>query len=115
MDACHQHSGILAQLDALCKKMDIRFEAQDKALNTATKEMDRRLEAMNEFRKQLDIQADAFATKIEVRSEVNKINIKLDAMLRREALQEGSSRWSDYLIMVGIASAIALLSKLLHV
>ena len=40
--------------------VDARFNAQQLALDLAKSEMERRLEAMNEFRKQLDKQADTF-------------------------------------------------------
>lgn len=42
--------------------VDARFDAQQMALDLAKKEMDRRLEAMNEFRAQLEKQANTFLT-----------------------------------------------------
>ena len=45
--------------------IEILFEKQEEALKTAKSEMDRRLEGMNEFRRQLDKQADTFMDKNE--------------------------------------------------
>ena len=111
---CPHHSGIEAKVEALCKKIDIRFSAQEKALEQATRDMDRRLEGMNEFRRQLDNQAGTFATRVELRAEVDKLELKLTPLVRMGAIREGSSRWSDYLIMAGISATIVLLTKLLH-
>lgn len=111
---CPFHSGIETALKAICSKMDLRFEAQDKALEQATRDMDRRLAGMDEFRRQLDAQANTFATRMELKAEADKLDLKLSPLLRMGAIREGASRWSDYLIMALISGAIVLLFKLLH-
>ena len=111
---CPFHSGVEAELRAVCQKMNLLFEAQNKALEEATRNMDRRLEGMNEFRRQLDNQAGTFATRVELKAEVDKLELKLTPLVRMGAIREGSSRWSDYLIMAGISATIVLLTKLLH-
>ena len=112
-DVCLHHSGIETELKSLCAKMDLRFDALDKALATAKSEMERRLEGMNEFRRQLDGQANTFATKTELRAEVEKLDLKITPILQCLATSEGSRRWTDYLIMAGISATIVLLSRLI--
>ncbi|MBV6343791.1 hypothetical protein, partial [Candidatus Magnetobacterium casense] len=90
MTDCPHHSGIETALKAICQKMDIRFDAQDKALEKATQEMDRRLEGMNEFRRQLDMQAGTFATRTELKAEADKLELRLAPLLRMGAIREGS-------------------------
>lgn len=110
-NVCLLHSGIEKEMKAFCTKMDILFAAQDKALAAAKVEMERRLDGMNEFREQLNSQANTFATKVELRNEIDKTVLKLDPLLRLLAVQEGSRKWTDYLAMAGISGAIVLLLR----
>ena len=110
-DVCMHHSGVEKELDALCKRMDLRFGAYEKALVMAKDEMDRRLEGMNEFRAQLNAQTHTFATKAELCYEVEKIDLRIAPLTKIVAVHEGETRWTDYLTMAGISGLVVLLSK----
>jgi len=51
-----------------------QLNAAEQARILAVKDMERRLEGMNEFRKQLDKQADTFVTKAELCATEERIN-----------------------------------------
>ena len=118
---CTHHSGIEAELRKLCLLMEERKELVNVQLRQieqgvmlAKEEMDRRLEEMNQFRAQLTSQAGTFATRVELKSEAEKLDLKLVPLVRASLTREGASRWSDYLIMALISGAIVLLAKLIH-
>ena len=120
-DTCPHHSGVEAELKKLCMLMEERKELVNVQIRQvehsvvlAKVEMDRRLESMNEFRTQLTNQANLFATRAELRSEAEKLDLKLGPLVRASLTREGSSRWSDYLIMALISGAIVALAKLIH-
>jgi len=58
--------------------VDIRIHNLEKATETATAEMDRRLEGMNEFRAQLDKQAGHFITRAEHEFVIKELTNKAD-------------------------------------
>jgi lipid II:glycine glycyltransferase (peptidoglycan interpeptide bridge formation enzyme) len=112
---CPNHSGIEARIDSLCTKLTLITEGQEKALIMATRDMDRRLEDMNQFRAQLTHQANTFATRIELKAEAEKLDLKLAPLLSQQNFREGSMKWTDHILTVIIAAAVMLVFKLLHV
>ena len=114
-DNCPRHSGIEARIDSLCNKLTLITEGQEKALIMATRDMDRRLEDMNQFRAQLTNQANTFATRIELKAEAEKLDLKLAPLLSMSTYREGSMKWTDHILTVLIAAAVMLVFKLLHV
>ena len=111
---CPHHSGVEAELKALCTKLDLRFNASDKAIDAAKEDMERRLEGMNEFRAQLSSQANTFISRTELRLEMEKIITRILLLEKSMNFREGSRHWSEYLLMAGISGAIVLLAKMLH-
>ena len=63
--------------------IDLRFEANEKALELARENMAGRLEAMNEFREQLNRQAGTFLTRQEVDAKIREVRVLLDSMEKR--------------------------------
>jgi len=132
---CLQHTGLVARVEALHSelkekedKVNIQFKGINREISIAKIEMDRRLEAMNEFRAQLSSQAATFISRTELKLEVekleervcgldtnltekievlsNNVENKLTPLQRITSFAEGKSKWSDYIITV-IVSAIS--------
>ena len=121
MADCPHHSGIEAELRKLCllieerkELMNVRINQVEKDVVLAKQEMDRRLEEMNQFRAQLTTQAGTFATRGELKGEAEKLDLKLVPLVRASLTREGSSRWSEYLVIALISGAIVALAKLIH-
>jgi hypothetical protein len=118
---CPHHSGIEAELRKLCLLMEERKELLnvqlrqiDHSVTLAKQDMERRLEEMNQFRAQLTTQAGTFATRNELKTEAEKLDLKLVPLLKSSLTREGANQWSTYLIMALISGAIVLLAKLIH-
>ena len=105
---------VKARLDERQIQADIRFTFIKESVELAKNEMERRLEEMNQFRAQLTTQAGTFATRAELKGEAEKLDLKLIPLVKASLTREGSSRWSDYLIMALISGAIVALAKLIH-
>ena len=98
---------------AINRLIDIRADYNDQALKVARNELERRLEGMNEFREQLNRQAGTFISKSELNAEVEKLELKISPLSCAVATNEGSRKWTDYIIMIIISACIVLLSRLL--
>lgn len=106
-DTCPHHSGIEAELKAICAKMDLRFEASEKEVRLAREDMERRLEGMNEFRSQLSAQAGTFISRTEMRLEIEKLINRIVLLEKSINFETGSHSWSDKLILAVISALIA--------
>lgn len=121
---CLHHSGLVKWIESVCIKMDerekivnLQLASMDKALGIATREMERRLEGMNEFREQLSKQAVTFITVKESALVHRNLEEKMDITIREmsKRLEEvqgclsvgkGSDRWKDHIITVLITLAV---------
>ena len=65
---CLKHAGVESDIRALKERVEYVVAAQEKALDVAKKEVDRRLEGMNNFQHRMDRQENLFATKVEVQT-----------------------------------------------
>jgi CBS-domain-containing membrane protein len=74
---------MLAQIGLHAKQIDSVLAAQDKAVMVARDDMNRRLEGMNEFRRQLDTQAKTFVTHADVDATVLRLNVDLREAVAR--------------------------------
>ena len=111
---CPHHSGIESELKALCAKMNLRFESNEKQIELAKQEMERRLEGMNEFRAQLSNQAGTFLSRTEAQLQLEKLITRIVLLEKSVNFREGSRHWSDYILTAVIAGAIVIISKLMH-
>ncbi len=117
---CLAHLGLVEQIRTVCIKLEAqdklnneRFNNIDKGINAAKIEMDRRLEAMNEFRKQLSEQADTFISRETVELRLSKIEEDIDNIQQYTNVSSGSDKWRDHLVMVFISLAVFLLAHFL--
>ena len=102
-----------AKFEAINRLIDIRVEYNEQALKVARCELERRLEGMNEFRQQLDRQAGTFISRPELMVEIEKLELKMSPLIRACAQNEGSRKWTDYLVMAIISGFVVWLSRLL--
>ena len=123
-ETCPHHSGIVAQFNAICTKLELieksiakQLELHEKQVITTAKDLERRLESMNEIRAQLNRQADTFITKTEVTLLFEKLDLNANTMARgnRERIDmlekmyaegRGGKKWEDHLITVLIGMAV---------
>jgi hypothetical protein len=132
---CMHHSGLVKWIESVCLKVDerektvnIQLASMDKALTIATREMERRLEGMNEFREQLSRQAATFiplkeATllieNLEAKSNMatselgKRVHDRIDTLIREVdgvqqcvSTEKGSSKWKDHIVTVLITMAV---------
>jgi hypothetical protein len=94
--------------------MNLRFESNEKQIELAKQEMERRLEGMNEFRAQLSNQAGTFLSRTEAQLQLEKLITRIVLLEKSVNFREGSRHWSDYIRTAGIAGAIVVISKLMH-
>jgi len=106
------------KMDEREKQIAMRFDSIDKALIISKREMERRLEGMNEFRAQLERQSRQFLSRTDLDYAASKLENRLNSNdnaikdLKQEIdRQMGSRRWSDYLIMIALSLIVALITK----
>lgn len=117
---CLHHTGIVEQLKAICSKIELIEKMNEKAVETARHDMERRLESMNEFRDQLSKQANEFITRKEIellwsKSDItfNELRKKIETLEDFQSERKGSLRWSDYSITAIISAIIFILAHFL--
>jgi hypothetical protein len=81
------------------KLYDERTKASETALRAATAAMDRRLDAMNEFRDQLRDQASTFVSRIELKA----LDDKIDLIQRSQDQAEGRRTVTAAAISAGVS------------
>ena len=117
---CLLHSGFEARISSLCRKIEekenltsVKLEAMEKALQVAYREMERRIEGMNEFRAQLSSQGSTFFTKNEHELFKTSIEFRITAIEKTLFYKEGAGKWTSHIITVLIALAIFIMSHYL--
>ena len=110
---CPNHSGMEAELRKVCallderqKQADLRFTFMNESVRVAKEEMERRLEGMNEFRAQLESQAQTFIARPELRLEIEKLIGRILSLEKGTNYREGSKHWSDHIVTVLIAATV---------
>ena len=91
-----------SEVDHLEQKMNITHLKNDEALRSAKDEMNRRLEGMNEFRKQLEKQTVTFLSREEYEAKHQLINHKIEGLSKMVYIGVG------ILIVVQIAIGVVL-------
>lgn len=77
-------------------------------IEVAKREMDRRLEGMNEFRKQLDKQSSTFMARSEIEILISKNSDKIRDIENSMAKLGSSSTWADRIILILINAGMVL-------
>jgi hypothetical protein len=94
--------------------MNLRFESNEKQIELAKEEMERRLEGMNEFRAQLSSQAGTFLSRTEAQLQIEKVITRIVVLEKSVNFREGSRHWSEYLIMALISGVVVVLARMVH-
>ena len=82
-------------------RLEEQLKASNSAKETAYRELERRLEGMNEFRAQLNLQAQTFVTKAELCAVEERLNGELK-------LLRNTTDWIVRIVIFGILIAVAL-------
>ena len=77
---CPEHSGVCRKVEAIVRELDLRFSNLEKTTTSTKKDLETRLETMNEFRAQLDKQAKTFAPKSEIELRLNNHEARMDKL-----------------------------------
>ena len=93
---------VKCEITHLEQKMNITHIKNDEALRSAKDEMNRRLESMNEFRNQLEKQANTFISRDEYEPKHELVNQKVDSISKMVYIGVG------ILIVVQIAIGLVL-------
>ena len=92
-----------------------QVEAMEKSILQAKVDMERRLEGMNEFRAQLERQADTFLDKGYYTLEHKNMMDKVEILIRWKDRSEGKASWTNLMAAAALAiSALVGLFPLLH-
>ena len=105
---CMEHGRVCQMIEAIMKEIELRFLSLEKAINSTKGDLDIRLEAMNEFRAQLDRQANTFVPRAEIDLARTALEKKVDLLLDRSAEGKGSAQWINHIITVLIGLAVIL-------
>lgn len=89
--------------------VDVRFNEQEKALVVATKELNRRLEGMNEIRSQLDRQASTFLTRDSFDSSHAVILEKLSTIEKSLSAEVARSKAFSIIVSASVSAAVAII------
>lgn len=108
------------RFDALEASFDTQVEAQEKALELAKDEVDRRLLAMNGFREQMQTQATTFIGRSEHTEVIEKIEADIRFLRESKATLDGKADLKQVYVVwvfsgVGILLGLAgLLGRFIH-
>jgi hypothetical protein len=105
---CLDHSGVCGKVESIQKEIDLRFVALDRAIASTKEDLNIRLRAMNEFRAQLDRQANTFVPRSEIFLMNKGLEKKVDLLLTRSSERVGSTKWTDRLFQAIMVVATAL-------
>ena len=105
---CSAHSGVCRKIDAIKEQVELRFTALEKAISATKYDLDIRLEAMNEFRAQLDRQANTFVPRQEIDVTLKRVEDKVDNLKNRSSERKGEIKWLDHIITVLIGLFVIL-------
>ena len=100
------------KINALRREMQLITDSLEKSINVAKGELDRRLEAMNEFRAQLTSQNNTFMSRAEIELMSARLNDKIDSINKIVISGTGEKKWSDHIITVLIGIAVIIIIKL---
>ena len=105
---CPEHSGIVKELKAINEKIDLMSQFQERSVGLAKQELERRLEAMNDFRTQIDRQAKQFVTREELTLKLDKMETKLEILQNVKSETTGERKWMNHIItaLIGMATVI---------
>jgi Fe2+ transport system protein B len=98
------------EIESLCHKIKSISLHQKEALILARSEMERRLDGMNEFREQMEKQANSFALRKEEELKHSIIEERIRNIERRIDTQAGSTKWIDHIItgLIGFGIVVAI-------
>ena len=102
-EVCKFHEGFREKIEAHNRELEIRYDSLNRAIEVAKSEMDRRLEAMNEFRAQLTRQASEFISRKEVEALAKELDLKIAPLKEKSNVTEGSDKWIAIIIQVIIS------------
>ena len=112
-EPCVLHSGMVAQFNAICTKLEMieksiakQLDMHERQVSMTALDLERRLEAMNEIRSQLNRQAETFITKAEVALLIDKLDVKFSPMLNLTQQNIGGKKWEDHIVTVLIGMAV---------
>ena len=109
MTECIYHSGIEAQVDALCKKIQLHMEVIETKINYLEKATV--MAAGNLDRRLIGMETAQFATKADLKQAEDKFNLELKDLMISRAILEGKADQKS----VGFAIFIALLGSLISI
>ena len=96
-----KNNGKNSRQDIEIARLEERLKAAELARELAVKDLDRRLEGMNEFRRQLDVQAETFVTRTELQLLEERLSKKTD-------VNRVSVDWIIRVLILGSLIAIVL-------
>ena len=85
----------------------VQMAAMDKAVQEAKKEMDRRLDGMNEFRSQLEKQASTFVEKPYYDLQHNVLEKQIEVLVAESNVAKGRHSWNSILAIAAVLIALA--------
>ena len=92
---------------------DLRFEELEKRSEAARREMERRLETMNEFREQLNKQAATFITRDMYDSRHDAVCAKINALEKAQAAAEARGKVYATVVAAMISIIVGLVTHFL--
>lgn len=96
-----ENNGKNSKQDIEIARLEERLKSADSARELAVKDLERRLEGMNDFRKQLDRQADNFVTKTELAATEERLNGEIKLLKTKQD-------WILWILILGTLITIAL-------
>jgi len=119
-EKCTGYVSLCKSFNALEREIELRFNSLEKNMASTRKDLDVRLQSMNEFRAQLDRQSNTFVARAEIDMAHHRLDEKIQGinenyrrLANKSSEQTGSAKWSDYIITAIIAGIVAALVSLI--
>ena len=84
------------KIEERSRQVDIKFNGSDKALRLAAEQLKHQLSEMNNVKA-------TFVSRTEIESALEKIELRIEPLLKSSQIRTGADRWKDYILIVIIS------------
>jgi len=88
------------KIEERSRQVDIKFNGSDKALRLAAEQLKHQLSEMNNVKA-------TFVSRTEIESALEKIELRIEPLLKSSQIRTGADKWKDYILIVIISLLVS--------
>jgi len=88
------------KIEERSRQVDIKFNGSDKALRLAAEQLKYQLSEMNNVKA-------TFVSRTEIESALEKIELRIEPLLKSSQIRTGADKWKDYILIVIISLLVS--------